>query len=250
MRNAFLTLLLINLAFLGWARWVDAPRPHAEALSRLPRLELVNEAPPDSKVPAAGGAHKTALRAPEGADTCVSVGPFGDLAAVVRAARALRARGLVPNQRTEEAATPEGFWVHIDTARTTADVARVMQDLEQHGIQDARPMAEGRRISVGLFSERARAERRARAVQELGFETEITQRNLPGTVYWLDLTIPSGAEPLRGVPWEAGRMPATVQRCSGNSPSPVEQPETPDPTPDGFGSSLPRTTVASAPKRP
>ncbi len=45
MRAIFLTLLVANLLFLAWAKWIDAPRDAGahDALSHLPRLQLVGE---------------------------------------------------------------------------------------------------------------------------------------------------------------------------------------------------------------
>ncbi|MBS0419385.1 MAG: SPOR domain-containing protein [Proteobacteria bacterium] len=45
MRAIFLTLLVANLLFLAWAKWIDAPRDAGahDALAHLPRLQLVGE---------------------------------------------------------------------------------------------------------------------------------------------------------------------------------------------------------------
>ena len=67
-----------------------------------------------------------------------------------------------------------------------------MRTLTQAGLNDARVMPEsdaGRRVSVGLFSERGRAERRARALRRLGLEPEIGERHVPGSVYWVDIDL-------------------------------------------------------------
>jgi len=45
-RAIFLTLLVANLLFLAWAKWIDAPRDAGahDALAHLPRLQLIDEA--------------------------------------------------------------------------------------------------------------------------------------------------------------------------------------------------------------
>jgi hypothetical protein len=94
----------------------------------------------------------------------------------------------------------EGFWVYVDDLATAADESKLIKALEGAGINDAQPMpGSERRVSVGLFSERERAERRAQAVKRLGYEPEITERRQAGTVYWVDLDMGS---PERSVPTE------------------------------------------------
>ena len=47
-------------------------------------------------------------------------------------------------------------------------------------------------VSVGLFSERDRADRRAESVQKLGLQPEVAERKLPATLFWMDVDLPSG----------------------------------------------------------
>jgi signal recognition particle subunit SEC65 len=139
---------------------------------------------------------------PIASSRCVSVGPFTDLAQAARAAALLRDRGLSPQQRAEQGDTWEGYWVSVGGLASAADENKVMKALDRAGIQDAHVMPEtqdGRRVSVGLFSERDRAEKRAQAVKKLGFNAEVTERSQPGTVYWVDIDV--GANE-RSVPTE------------------------------------------------
>lgn len=215
MRIALFALLALNLVYLAWAGWVDTPSAPLvnEAEARLPRLMLASEQPRDAAVsPTSAGAPPgqaiAALAAqPNGAgiassDHCVSVGPFGDLAHAARGAALLRERGFTPRQRAEEGETWQGFWVYVGGLKSAAEEANVLRSLERAGIQDAHAMAETageRRVSIGLFSERARAERRALAVKRLGLAPEITERRQVGTVYWVDLDLGTGE---RSVPTE------------------------------------------------
>ena len=85
----------------------------------------------------------------------------------------------------------DGFWVFVGGMKSEADTDRMLVNLEHNGIKDALVMpataTEGRRVSLGLFSERARAERRADTVKSLGIKAEVAERKLPGTLYWVDL---------------------------------------------------------------
>jgi hypothetical protein len=87
MKAVFFVLLAVNLLFLAWAQWIDTPREPGseEGLSRLPKLQLVTEAPAAPK-PAAN-AEKMAFRDPEPTSRCASVGPFNDIVGAARAAR-------------------------------------------------------------------------------------------------------------------------------------------------------------------
>ena len=102
-----------------------------------------------------------------------------------------------------------------------------MQALERAGISDAQAMPEasdGRRVSVGLFSEKDRAEKRAQAVKRLGYTAEIVERKQPGTVYWVDMDL--GANE-RTVPTEgllAGDERGSrleIRVCPEAAPAPV-----------------------------
>jgi hypothetical protein len=95
----------------------------------------------------------------------------------------------------------------------------VLRTLQDAGISDAHavPSADdGRRVSVGLFTERPRAERRARAVEHLGFSPDIVERRRPGTVYWVDLDLGTSdtAVPTDGlVPADQGASRIQVRAC-------------------------------------
>ena len=90
----------------------------------------------------------------------------------------------------------DGFWVFIGGMKTQAETDHALATLEHGGIRDALVMPEtpdaGRRVSLGLYSERARADRRAQAVRQTGLKAEVAERKLPGTLYWVDLAPQSG----------------------------------------------------------
>jgi cell division septation protein DedD len=202
-RIAVVVLLFVNLVFMAWAHFIDAPAEAAvnQADARLPRLALASEvaaqpavAPREAAAapaPAPANAGSTATETPA-AKRCVSVGPFNDVAQETRAATLLQERGFAPQQRTEAADVRDGYWVYLGGLKSAADEAKALRSLQEAGITDARavPAADdGRRVSVGLFTERPRAEKRARAVQHLGFSPDIVERRRPGTIYWIDLDL-------------------------------------------------------------
>jgi hypothetical protein len=196
-RAVFFLLLIANLAFLGWAELVDAPQPAPtnEAYAKLPRLKLVNEVPVGEARPSSGNARKTALEVNPELPRCLSIGPFDDQGSAMSSASKLREKGLTPRQRVEKGEISKGFWVYIGGLKTDADVAKVLRTLEQSHVDDAHVMpdaGDAHQVSVGLFSERERADRRAESVQKLGLQPEVAERKLPATVFWMDVDLPSG----------------------------------------------------------
>jgi hypothetical protein len=226
-RLAFFALLFGNLAYFAWAHWIDAPRPPPvnEAIAHLPRLKLVDELPPAERPPP----HTTQKTSLNPTAACLSVGPFGDLANSARAAELLKAKGFEPRQRTEQGQVTESYWVYV-TDLSQADADRALVALERSGIRDALVMPDngeaGRRLSLGLYSERLRAERRAEAVREAGLKAEIAQRKLAGTLYFIDLTPPPGIDsvPLQELFAAGISSRVAVQPCPVPEPAPAAAP--------------------------
>lgn len=252
-RAIVFALLLANLLYLGWAEWIDVPAPPAPSpIAKLPKLTLVKELPPDKR---AALAHKMALEtAPP---QCVSVGPFDDPNVAAQAAAVLKNKSFAPLQRVAQVPAVRRFWVYLDGFDSDIAVTRVLHRLEHGGIDDAEAMpAEtgGRRISLGLFSDRDRADRRAKAVRGMGLKPKMGERTVPGTVYWLDLTIPSGtAVPLKDVSGPeapGGTSPISVQPCpTGAAPSPPDAPFPPSgPVPKTRSQASPQPATATLPE--
>ena len=218
MRVIFYGLLLVNLLYLGWAEWIDVPAPPPPSpIAGLPRLTLVSDLPPAKR---AALASKMSLQTPP--SQCVSVGPFEDPAVAAKAIEVLKAKSFAPQQRAAESPAIRRFWVYLDGFKTDAAEMRLLHRLERAGIDDAEAMpadAGGRRVSLGLFLDRDRADVRAKAVRAIGFKPAMMERMLPGTVYWLDLTLPGGsaAVPLKDVSDlepGGGASPISVQPCA------------------------------------
>jgi hypothetical protein len=133
------------------------------------------------------------------AGRCVSVGPFADPSKSARGVTLLRARGFSPRQRTVPGEPWSGYWVYVGDLGGEAQQMDVVRRLERSGISDAQvmPVSDGgRRVSVGLFSERQGAERRAKAVRDLGLKAEIAERKQSAAAYWVDLDLANNAQTL------------------------------------------------------
>ena len=164
MRRLFFALLFVNIAYGGWALWVTPPPkvPPNEAFARLPPLKLVSELPADQRP----DPDALPTRLPDAVTvSCMSLGPFPDVNNSAQAAALLKQKGFDPKQRAAQADTIQGFGVFVTGMKTEAETDKVLVTLEHNGVKDALLMPatadSGRRVSLGLFSERVRAERRA-----------------------------------------------------------------------------------------
>jgi hypothetical protein len=266
-RAVFLVLLSANVLFLAWARWIDAPRDAGaqDSLSRLPRLQLVSESSPGPKPTSATFSSATAsrpilqmsFRPAEPGQTCTSLGPFSEIVSAARAAGLLTQRGFHLQQRAEEGETIEGYWVFVGGMQSDEEVAQVVGRLEKSGFNDAHIMrnySTNRRVSVGMFSTRERAEKRAAAVRDMGLQPEIGERRFPGTVYWVDVTLKRGPGIKQLLPEylfaDIGHAKVAMQPCPRGLLEPGAPLHAPDDDRDGVAWGLPRTTVASAPRVP
>jgi hypothetical protein len=255
-RQILVGLLLVNLIYFVWAHWVDAPRPVLAnaAFARLPTLKMVNEVvEPAAATP--GGAKKMALNAPAGAGSCMSIGPFADIGSSARAAAVLKDKGFDPRQRAVAGETSDGFWVYVGGLTSDAQVETVRKDLVFHGITDAHAMADSgaadRRVSVGLFSERAGADKRAKQVQKLGLKAEVAERKLTASVYWVDVTPPTEntSVPIDDLLDEGGGSKVGVQACSP-TPAPVSPAVAQSPAATASATTSPHAAAAATPKLP
>ena len=154
-----------------------------------------------------------------GVQRCLSIGPFRDLAEATQGSAALRTAGHDPRTRVAEGDVWAGLWVHLAGLPTRTEAQRAVTLLKQRGIGDAYIMpaaGRGADISLGIFSEPARAQRRADEVRAMGFTPTIADRTRQGTVYWIDVDL----KPTDGfidpstIPSEQGKITRLeVQAC-------------------------------------
>ena len=167
-----LTLILIaaNVLYFAWAHWVDGNRAELTA------------------VPVTARAPKPA--APPPPPPCATLGPFDDEALAEQAQRALEGGGWgSPATQSSREQVNDGYWVHIDNLTSTVQQVRTVNAIRRAGIADAFAMPEDPqfRVSVGIFTEEARAEDRAARVQRLKLDAIVTERMKDQSIFWLDV---------------------------------------------------------------
>lgn len=205
MRTACLILLLANALFFSWAQLVDVrggdlDRAPVANATRPPRIVLAREAEGPSPK-AAKKTQRVASQSPPPKPVvaaraepigCSTVGPFPDLADASQAQAALRNTGFEPRQRLEQGELWVGYWVSVQSLKGREDAEDAIELLRENGITDVYLMPgsdPANVLSLGVFSDYQRAQRRAEQVRALGLEPRIDDRKRAGTVYWLDVDI-------------------------------------------------------------
>lgn len=168
-RVLVLVLAAANLFYWGWSRWVSEESPRLIA--------------PGTATAAAASPVTPAAQAP-----CTRVGPIAEEVEAMAIEQLLRDMRLQPLRRTVTADVREGWWVYVANA-DAATQARTLRTIQGAGIDDASAMRDDPefRVSVGLFIDQSRAERRAGAVRALRLEPVVAERMKQATSTWFEM---------------------------------------------------------------
>lgn len=190
MRALFLMLLLANLLFLAWARWIAPPAPLAgQATPSAPdrnAIRLLRESPAS----AAAAQAATSGGAVLDAATCVSAGPFLERAQAEIAASELQRRGFQSRLRSSTDEIRVGQWVRVPNLATADDAANALAAIKAAGMPDAEIVTEepaSNTISLGVFGDPARAAQAVAVARKAGFTPEVSDRTRTADVFWLDV---------------------------------------------------------------
>lgn len=242
MRNLFLALLLANLLLFAWQRWVNpvAEPTGARSLPELPDFRAAGPAP----VPAGAGAPPAAVAGAPGGEVepgCVRIGPLAGADAAAELGRSLAAQGVVATPFAQDGRVWLGNWIQLTGFPTAEAAEAARQQLVAAGLADAYLMQEGGSpvLSLGVFRDRARADRVAATARRLGFRPVTTDRFRPAVEYWLQARVPQDsvlardALPLPGAQILRVEPAACVAAESGGdaaaAPRPGEPPGEPAP---------------------
>ncbi len=172
MRIAVFVLIAANLLYLGWSRWVGDDETRLTAVAAT------------GTAPRAAPAQPAAAPPPP----CASLGPFIDDALAQQAQQKLEAAGWGVLRRTVNEESRQGWWVHVPNADAARQV-RTLNAIRRAGINDAFAMPDDPEftVSVGVFSEEARAEDRAAQVQRLKLDALVSERRQSHSAVWFDV---------------------------------------------------------------
>lgn len=201
MRNLLLALLLANILYFLYERYVEEPPEFGVAVvdeTELgPALELANQ--PNSEAPAGAGAASGSARPSDLSAvvgrSCVTVGPFRAARDADEALADFESDGLRAAIRSTNGEVFVGHWVQIRNIADRGTGNDMIETLSEGGLGDAYLVEtddEGLKISLGLFGEIDRAERIELQAKSLGLPADIQPRMRDATVFYVDIGLPPG----------------------------------------------------------
>lgn len=208
LRVLFLLLLALNI---GGALWIAfSPPPLAAVVvvadPGVPVLTLLSENETD---PIATSAELVEAPQPSTAiasDNCFSLGPFATQSDLRAALNRLTPSVKRTRTRDTRVSQARGYWVFLGGMKSREEALGVARTLSSKGVRDYYVVTAGDQqntVSLGLFREKANAERRRAEITGMGFEPELIQRTEEMPVYWLDYASAPGPE----IDWRS-RLPA------------------------------------------
>jgi hypothetical protein len=229
-RALFLVLLLANLLYFAWTRWVVPPAPLARDVATatagpLRPIRLQQEAAASGSPAPAGQA--AVLPSDVAAASCVSLGPFAVETQANRASDGLRRLGFASRLRAAQDEVRVGYWVRVPHLATPADAGNALAALQAAGLTDAYVISDeapGTAVSIGVYADAAQAANVASTVERAGFAPETSDRLRTLDVFWLDIDRQAngGIPALEDLgPAEAESLPLELRACPS---SPVAEP--------------------------
>ncbi len=182
MRALFLLLLLANLLFAAWVHWVAPPRV-TTAGRATPSATEANEIRLLREAQVSDGSADDAL-------ACVSAGPYLEQQLAAQAEARLQRLGFAVRLRESRENVRVGDWVRVEDLATPEDAANALAQLQAAGIPDAYVLtdeAPATVISLGVFTDAARAEQVSIIARMAGFEPRTIERLREADVFWLDI---------------------------------------------------------------
>lgn len=213
MRTLCLLLILANVLYFTWSQMIDvhgssldrrgskpaaAPqrivlaREMIEANPEERSLGEIREVQPPAVEPLGAQAAPATQTAQLDTLSCTSIGPFADLPQASQAQAALRAAGFQPRQRMEQGEIWAGYWVSVQGLATRDAAEGALKTLTANGIGDVYVMPGSdppNVLSLGVFSDYQRAQRRLDEVRAIGLTPRIDDRKRAGSVYWIDVEL-------------------------------------------------------------
>ena len=201
MKNLVMLLLLANILYYMWGRFVEEPEEtgivvvHESELGPALDVKRTDVAEAAASVGAVlGTGNPTELEAVVGR-SCVTIGPFTVSDDADLAYGDYSGEGMRSEVRTTEGQVFVGHWVQIRNIPDRTVGNEILTKLRDGGLGDAYLVDtddEGLKISLGLFGERPRAERVELQAKSLDLQADITPRMRDATVYFVDIALPPG----------------------------------------------------------
>ena len=201
MKNILMLLVLANVLYFLWGRFVEAPEESGVVVVREselgPALDVSRSTGTEAaaSVGAVLGSGKPSDLAAVVGRTCVSIGPFKSNAEASGALADYTNEGMRASIRTTQGQVFVGHWVQIRNIPDREAGNAILEQLRMGGLGDAYLVPtddEGLKISLGLFGEMSRAERVELQAKSLDLAADITPRMRDTTVFFVDVGLPPG----------------------------------------------------------
>ncbi len=201
MRNLLMLLVLANVLYWMWGRFVDEPAGTGIVVVNEsdigPPLKLTRSTAAEAAASAGAvpGTGKSSDLAAVVGQSCVSLGPFKTDADANAALTEYLLEGLRASMRTGGDQVFVGHWVQIRNIPDWEEGNEILLKLRDGGRDDAYLVStedQGLKISLGVFSERSRAERIRSQVRSMDLVADISPRMRDTTVFFVDVGLPPG----------------------------------------------------------
>jgi hypothetical protein len=224
MKILVVLLALMNVAYFAWAA-LSEPVVTQNSIPRLPegvkRLALVtevNEQPEEEITQIEQEAAQEVVIAKTSQDSisCYTLGPFRKEKLVQQLSARMDDEGFQPNTRAIEQTETAGYWVYLPPYKSRKEALAVAGKLAERGVKDYYVVTNDENknaVSLGLFSEKGRADRRKADIRRYGYKPRSEIRYRDRTYYWVDYQ-EKGAVPLPEDLWSLipGEKPQRLAR--------------------------------------
>jgi hypothetical protein len=201
MKNLLMLLVLANILYYMWGRFVDEPEQTGVMVVQESELgpplnvSTSTTAEAAASVGAVLGTGKPSDIEALVGRSCVTLGPFKTSADADAALADYESQGMRASVRTTQGQVFVGHWVQIRNIPDRETGNAILAKLSDGGLGDAYLVPtdeEGLKISLGLFGEKSRAERVELQARSLDLNPDITPRMRDATVFFVDIGLPPG----------------------------------------------------------
>lgn len=201
MKNLLMLLILANVLYYLWGRFVEEPKELGVVVVKeselgpplsVSRSTLAEAA---TSVGTVLGSGKPSELAGVVGQSCVTIGPFKTNAEADGALAEYESQGMRASIRTTQGQVFVGHWVQIRNIPDRDAGNAMLEQLRIGGLGDAYLVPtedDGLKISLGLFGEKTRAERVELQAKSLDLPADISPRMRDATVFFVDIGLPPG----------------------------------------------------------
>jgi len=224
MRFLLILLLLVNVLLFGWMathpvveeqRKLPSIAPEIAELTLLAEQQVPESSAEDQAVEQVVASESTEQEPLEIVRQCYTLGPMISEKALQKLRSRLEEQGYSVQTRSIEQQETAGYWVYLPPYENRKQALEIAAELARKGIKDYYVVTDKEfrnAVSLGLFSDKDRANRRMAHIRTLGYQSRKMVRYRDRTYHWLDYD-ESSNNPLPEDVWsDLGSSKQKVQR--------------------------------------